>query len=37
MPQFTDLDDQGVGGLYLQTDVLQTVDVLNDVKLKAAA
>ena len=34
---FTDLDDQGVGGLFPQADVLQIVNVLNDVKLKAAA
>jgi hypothetical protein len=34
---FTDLDDQGVGGLFPQADVLQIVSVLNDVKLKAAA
>ena len=34
---FTDLDDQGVGGLFPQADVLQIVSVLNDVKLRAAA
>ena len=34
---FTDLDDQGVGGLFPQADVLKIVQVLNDVKLKAAA
>ena len=34
---FTDLDDQGVGGLFPQADVLQIVRVLNDVKLRAAA
>jgi type I restriction enzyme R subunit len=34
---FTDLDDQGVGGLFPQADVVQIVNVLNDVKLKAAA
>jgi type I restriction enzyme R subunit len=36
-PPFTDLDDQGVGGLFPQADVFQIVNVLNDVKLKAAA
>ncbi len=34
---FTDLDDQGVGGLFPQADVLQIVNVLNDVRLRAAA
>jgi type I restriction enzyme R subunit len=34
---FTDLDDQGFGSLFPQADVLQIVNVLNDVKLKAAA
>jgi type I restriction enzyme R subunit len=34
---FTDLDDQGVGGLFPQADVLQIVNVLNEVKLNAAA
>ena len=34
---FTVLDDQGVGGLFPQADMLQIVSVLNDVKLKAAA
>ena len=30
---FTDLDDQGVGGIFPQADVVQIVNVLNDVKL----
>ena len=34
---FTDFDDQGVGGLFPQAEVLQIVNVLNDVKLRAAA
>jgi type I restriction enzyme R subunit len=29
---FTDLGDQGVGGLFPKADVLQIVSVLNDVK-----
>ena len=34
---FTDLDDQGVGGLFPQADVHVIVDVLEEVKQKAAA
>lgn len=34
---FTDLDGQGVGGLFPQADVVQIVNVLNDVKRNAAA
>jgi type I restriction enzyme R subunit len=34
---FTDLDDQGVVGVFPQADVLQIVNVLNEVKLNAAA
>ena len=34
---FTDLDDQGVGGLFPQSDVLKIVSLLNDVRMKAAA
>jgi type I restriction enzyme R subunit len=36
-PPFTDLDDQSVGGLLPQAGVLKIVNVLNDVRLKAAA
>lgn len=34
---FTDLDDQGVGGLFPQAEVLQIVGVLSDIKMRAAA
>lgn len=34
---FIDLDDQGLGGLSPQADVVQIGNVLNDVKLKVAA
>ena len=34
---FTDLDDQGVGGLFPQSDVLKIVSVLNNIRMKAAA
>lgn len=34
---FTDLDDQGVSGVFAQVDVLKIVQVLNDVRSRAAA
>jgi type I restriction enzyme R subunit len=34
---FSDLDDQDVGDLFPQADVLQIVNELHDVRLKAAA
>lgn len=34
---FTDFDDQGVSGVFPQTDVQRIVQVLNDVRGRAAA
>lgn len=34
---FTDLDDQGVSGMFPQADVMRIVQVLNDVRQRAAA